>query len=221
MWGRRPPAGLRYNRTNMENEKEMIVPTGTPEEPANGDTETAAEAPPGAAAADAAELVAKLRAEKDVLHDRLLRKQAELENFRKRAQREREDFLQHATADIIRALLPTLDGFDRALKHRDSNVPEQFYDGLELIHKELVEVLARAGLTPIETLGKDFDPHLHQAVETVEVGEHRDQEIVEELQRGYKLKQRLLRPAIVKVAVAPHTGAAGPGKNEWKPEDRQ
>lgn len=219
MQERRPPAGMRYNRTNMENEKEMIVPAGTPEEPANGDTETAAEAAPGAAAADAAELVAKLRAEKDVLHDRLLRKQAELENFRKRAQREREDFLQHATADLIRALLPTLDGFDRALQHRDADVPEQFYQGMELIHKELTDVLTRAGLTPIETLGKDFDPHLHQAVETVEAEEHRDQEIVEELQRGYKFKQRLLRPAIVKVAVASHAGAAGAGDGEGKLED--
>ena len=203
----------------MENEKEMIVPAGTPEEPANGATH--AEAPPGAAAADAAEMVAKLRAEKDVLHDRLLRKQAELENFRKRAQREREDFLQHATADLVRALLPTLDGFDRALRHRDADVPEQFYQGMELIHKELTDVLTRAGLTPLETLGKDFDPHLHQAVETVEAGEHRDQEIVEELQRGYKLKQRLLRPAIVKVAVASHAGAAGAGDGERKPEGRR
>lgn len=114
----------------------------------------------------------------------------------------REDFLQHATADLILALLPTLDAFDRALRHRKANVPEQFYQGLELIHRELTDVLSRAGLTALDTLGKTFDPHLHQAVETVEAPDHRDQEIVEELQRGYKLKQRLLRPAVVKVAVA-------------------
>ncbi len=147
-------------------------------------------------------MVEKLRAEKDALYDRLLRKQAELENLRKRTQREREDFLQHATADLILALLPTLDAFDRALRHREANVPEQFYQGLELIHRELTDVLSRAGLTALDTLGKTFDPHLHQAVETVEAPDHRDQEIVEELQRGYKLKQRLLRPAVVKVAVA-------------------
>jgi molecular chaperone GrpE len=145
--------------------------------------------------------------EKQELYDRLLRKQAELENFRKRVEREKEEFLKHATADLVRALLPALDSFERALKHRHANVPAQFYHGMELIHREILEVLGRAGLTPLETQGKLFDPHLHQAVETVESPGHRDQEIVEELQRGYKLKQRLLRPAIVKVAVAPKGGA--------------
>jgi molecular chaperone GrpE len=144
----------------------------------------------------------KLLAEKADLYDRLLRKQAELENTRKRLQREKEDFLQHATADLIRALLPVLDAFERALKHRDANVTEEFYQGVELIYRNLLEVLGRAGLAPIETAAQLFDPHLHQAVETVEAPGHRDQEIVEELQRGYRLRHRLLRPAIVKVAVA-------------------
>ncbi len=160
------------------------------------------EAASAAPAEDLAAAMAKLRAEKDALYDRLLRKQAELENFRKRVQKEKEDFLQHATADLIRALLPTLDGFERALKQRDPQVPEGFYKGMELIYRELLEVLGRAGLTPVETAGRPFDPHLHQAVETVVSPHHKDQEIVEELQKGYKLKQRLLRPAIVKVAVA-------------------
>ncbi len=144
----------------------------------------------------------KLLGEKQELFDRLLRKQAELENFRKRLQREKEEFVQHATADLVRALLPVLDGFERALKHRDESVPEAYVRGVELIYKELLEVMSRAGLTAIETLGKVFDPHLHQAVETVESPGHRDQEIVEELQRGYKLRHRLLRPAVVKVAVS-------------------
>jgi molecular chaperone GrpE len=145
----------------------------------------------------------KLLQERNELYDRLLRKQAELENFRKRMQREKEEFQQHATAELVRALLPTLDGFERALKHRDASVPEQFYRGVELIYKQLSEVLSRAGLGPVETEGRIFDPHLHQAVETVESSEYRDHEIVEELQKGYKLRQRLLRPAIVKVAVPP------------------
>ncbi|MGH9455348.1 MAG: nucleotide exchange factor GrpE, partial [Terriglobia bacterium] len=142
-------------------------------------------------------------------------KQAELENFRKRMQREKEDFLQHANVDLIRALLPTLDGFERALKHRDANVPAQFYQGIELIYKGLMDVLERAGVKFVETDGKHFDPHVHQAVETVESTTHGDQEIVEELQRGYKLKDRLIRPAIVKVAVRPHpkgTTAPSPGQ---------
>jgi len=159
-----------------------------------------AQAAPAPLPADLPAAYQKAMAEKNELYDRLLRKQAELENFRKRAQREKEDFFQHASADLIRGLLPVLDGFERALRQRDPNVPAGFYQGMELIYQELLNVLSRAGATPIETQGKLFDPHLHQAVETVESHRHRDQEIVEELQRGYKLKNRLLRPAIVKVA---------------------
>ena len=88
------------------------------------------------------------------LYDRLLRKQAELENFRKRTQKEKEDLRQHAAEDLIRSLLPTLDGFERALQHRDENVPAAFYQGLELIYRELREVLGRAGLAPIDTAGQ-------------------------------------------------------------------
>ncbi|MEJ2009842.1 MAG: nucleotide exchange factor GrpE [Acidobacteriota bacterium] len=142
----------------------------------------------------------QLLQEKKDLFDRLVRKQAELENVRKRVEREKEDFLQHATMGLIRALLPTVDALERGLQHREEQVPEKFYTGMELIHRELLDVLKRAGLAPVDSRGQIFDPHVHQAVETVETEEHRDQEVVEELQRGYKLKQRLLRPAIVKVA---------------------
>jgi molecular chaperone GrpE len=213
---------MMYNRTHMDNEKEAITPSpagpggGVEEGKLPGDTPPlpVAELPTDLAAA-----LEKLRAERDALYDRLLRKQAELENFRKRAQREKDDFLQHAAAELIRALLPTLDGFERALQHRNADVPDQFFQGITLIHKELMDVLTRAGLTPIETVGKTFDPHLHQAVETVEAGEHRDQEIVEELQRGYKLRQRLLRPAIVKVAVAPRAAATSTPSGGAEPRD--
>jgi molecular chaperone GrpE len=157
----------------------------------------------------------KVLEEKQEVFDRLLRKQAELENFRKRLQREKEEFVQHAAADLLRALLPVLDGFERALKHRDESVPDAYVRGVELIYKELFEVMARAGVTAIETVGKTFDPHFHQAVETVEARGHRDQEIVEELQRGYKLRHRLLRPAVVKVAVS---GKPDSGKPKIKEE---
>lgn len=191
----------------MENEKESIVPS---QEEADDKTENGAAVGSVAAApaADVAAAFEKLKAEKDALYDRLLRKQAELENFRKRTQREKEEFLHHATADLIRALLPSLDGFERALAHRGANVPAEFSQGMELIYRDLLDVLRRAGLAQIETVGKTFDPHVHQAVETVVSPDHRDQEIVEELQRGYRLKQRLLRPAIVKVAVAAKPAAA-------------
>jgi molecular chaperone GrpE len=164
--------------------------------------------------ADLAAAYRQLLSEKKELFDRLIRKQAELENVRKRVEREKEDFLQHATMGLIRALLPTLDALERGLKHREDNVPEKFYAGMELIHRELLEVLKRAGLAAVESEGKAFDPHVHQAVETVETDKFNDQAVVEELQRGYKLKQRLLRPAIVKVAVAPATKSASPDDDE-------
>jgi molecular chaperone GrpE len=155
----------------------------------------------------------KLKGEIAVLYDRLLRKQAELDNFRKRTQRERDEFRQIANESLIRELLPVLDGFERALKQRAPAVPETFYQGMELIHRQLLDVLGRAGMEPMETSGQLFDPHYHQAVETVEDPDRRDQEIVEELQRGYMLNRRLLRPAIVRVAVKPH-GARSSSKNE-------
>ncbi len=158
----------------------------------------------------------QLLAEKQDLYDRLLRKQAELDNFRKRTEREKEEFSKLATADLIHSLLPALDSFERALKHRDPKIPQEYYKGIELIHRDVLDILVRAGLDPLDTKGKLFDPHLHQAVESVESDRHRDQEIVEELQRGYKLKQRLLRPAVVKVAVAPKAPADGQGEGHEK-----
>ncbi len=192
----------------MENKKDSM---GRPPEDGAGENEIQNQGAESAVAnsgggelpADLPAAYRELQREKQESYDRLLRKQAELENSRKRSKREKEDFLQHATADLVRALLPTLDAFERALKHRDEGVPPEYQQGIELIYRELLEVLGRAGLTALETVGKDFDPHLHQAVETVRSGTHRHHEIVEELQRGYKLKQRLLRPAIVRVAVAP------------------
>jgi molecular chaperone GrpE len=190
-------------------EKENVQPS-----PSEDEAEAASALESAAPAGDLAAACAKLEAEKQLLYDRLLRKQAELDNFRKRAQREKEEFRDYAAEDLIRSLLPTLDGFERALKHRDANVPEPFYQGMEMIHRELLEVLKRAGLVALETLGKTFDPHYHQAVETVEAADRRDHEIVEELQRGYKLRHRLLRPAIVKVAVAPSKAQAPAGSQE-------
>ena len=157
--------------------------------------------------------IEKLKGEIAAVYDRLLRKQAELDNFRKRTQREKEEFRQIANESLIRELLPVLDGFERALKQRAPAVPETFYQGMELIHRQLLDVLGRAGMEPMETSGQLFDPHYHQAVETVEDPDRRDQEIVEELQRGYMLNRRLLRPAIVRVAVKPH-GARSSSKDE-------
>jgi len=200
----------------MENEKEQLAkplpearrPSSTSDLKENGvpvSEDTAAGAP-AAVSLETSLANQKLKEEMAALYERLLRKQAELENFRKRAQREKEEFRQFATEALVRDLLPVLDGFERALRQRAPGVPESFYQGMELIYGQLSEVLARAGLEPIRTVGQLFDPHYHQAVETVEDAGRRDQEIVEELQRGYMLKRRLLRPAIVKVAVKARGG---------------
>jgi molecular chaperone GrpE len=194
---------MRNNAAEMQEEARRKIQDPA-ETQANASQETE-NARPQSEAGKPAEDVAyqKLAAEKQELFDRLLRKQAELENFRKRVQRDKEEFLQHANAELLRSLLPVLDGFDRALKHRNHSIPPDYYVGLELIHRQLTEALGKAGLTPIESKGELFDPELHQAAEKVETQEHQDQEVVEELQRGYKLRHRLLRPAVVKVAVHP------------------
>jgi molecular chaperone GrpE len=144
----------------------------------------------------------KLKAERDTLLDRLARLQAEFENARKRASREQQDFREYALADAIKALLPVLDSFARAIEGISSNDAE-FRSGIELIHKQFLDALVKLGLRPIPAKGEPFDPHLHQAVEMVETKDVQDHHVLEELQRGYKLKDRLLRPSMVKVARNP------------------
>ena len=197
----------------MEKPEQFLTRTGATQVTELGRDQEGSEPPPHmgpgvrptpTSAARDGELAATIRqmqAEKQNLYDRLLRKQADLENLRKRTEREREEFRQHANADLIGALLPTLDGFERALKHPDMGVSDEFYTGLQLVYQGLLDVLKREGLTPIKAVGETFDPHLHQAVECIEDDKCRDQEIVEELLRGYEFKHRLLRPSMVKVAV--------------------
>jgi len=141
----------------------------------------------------------KLKVERDTLIDRLARLQAEFENARKRATREQQDFREYAVADAIKALLPTLDSFERALQAGAAEKSE-FRGGIELIYKQLQDALLKLGLRAIPAKGEPFDPHLHEAIEMVETTDAEDHQIVEELQRGYKLKDRLLRPSMVKVA---------------------
>ncbi len=142
--------------------------------------------------------IQRLKAERDALLDRIARMQADFENARKRAARELQDYREYALADAIRDLLPVLDSLERALK--TSTSPKDLRSGLELIRKQLEDALSKLGLRPIPTQGEAFDPRLHEAIEMVETTEAADHQILEELQRGYKLKDRLLRPAMVKVA---------------------
>jgi molecular chaperone GrpE len=142
--------------------------------------------------------------EKAELEDLLRRRQAEFENFRRRVERERMDFAEYSGMEIVRALLPTVDDFERALRAAPASGPgDEFLKGIELIYKRLLEALTKQGLEPINTKGQSFDPHLHEAVQRVEHEEAADGTILEEYQRGYKFKGKLLRPSMVKVAVRP------------------
>jgi len=141
----------------------------------------------------------RLAAEKAEIYDRLLRRQADFDNFRKRIERDRSDFLQYAGMEFVREILPILDDFERALKVESTDV--KYARGVELIYNRLYETLKKMGLEPMDTVGKTFDPNLHQAVERVRTDEVPDQTILEEFQKGYNFKGRLLRPAMVKVAV--------------------
>lgn len=152
-------------------------------------------------AAESAELE-KVKQERDALLDRLARLQAEFDNARKRSLREQQDFREYALADALKSLLPIVDSFDRALATGESG-PE-FVNGVQLINRQFHDTLSKLGLQPIEAKGQPFDPNLHQAVQMVETDEVEDHHVIDELQRGYRLKDRLLRPAMVRVATNPN-----------------
>ena len=145
---------------------------------------------------------AGIQAERDVLRDRLARAQADFENTRKRITREQQEYKDFALAEALKALLPTLDSFDWAFQVPANNLDE-FRGGVDLIRKQLHETLGKLGLRQIDAKGQHFDPHVHEAVEVVENPAVPDNQVVEELQRGYKLLDRLLRPAMVLVARNP------------------
>jgi molecular chaperone GrpE len=142
--------------------------------------------------------LSKLKSERDALFDRLARLQAEFDNFRKRQAKENADFRDYALTNAIRELLPILDSLDRALQTQPDAA--EFHKGIELIDKQFHDALAKIGVEPIEARGKEFDPNLHQAIQLVDSGDVEENHVVDELQRGYRIKDRLLRPAMVTVA---------------------
>lgn len=143
-----------------------------------------------------------LQKERDDLYDRLLRKSAEFDNFRKRVERDRKDMIEWAAADVIGDLLSIVDDFDRAMAAEAPPEAQAYKSGLEMIQRQLAELLKKRGVTIVEAMGADFDPHLHQAVAYEEVPDAREGEVVGVMAKGYKLGDRLLRPALVKVAKA-------------------
>ncbi len=156
----------------------------------------------GAAAPAAEDELAEARRERDELHDLLLRKTAEFDNYRKRVDRERRDSAKYAAGDLLEALLPIVDDFERALQADSRADADAYRQGVQLIYKQLQDLLARRGVTPVEAVGLQFDPHVHQAITYESSPGRAEGEVIEEVRRGYRLGDRLLRPAMVKVAKA-------------------
>ena len=162
-----------------------------------------AAAPPDAtdpAAASADEPAAALERERDDFKDRWLRKTAEFDNYRKRVERERREQADQAVVDLLGELLRVVDDFDRALTVDAGDGAAAYRKGVELIHAKLHDMLRKQGVRPIEALGADFDPNIHQAVIQEVSPDHREGEVIGELQKGYTIHDRLLRPTMVKVA---------------------
>jgi molecular chaperone GrpE len=166
--------------------------------PAAEGGEDAAGVPAKAGDAGVTSETEKLKAEREALLDRLARLQAEFDNARKRAVREQQEFREFAAVEVIKNFLPILDSFERALKANADST--DFRNGVELIYRQFQDALQKIGVQPIVALGKPFDPRIHEAIEMVDTTEVPDHHVLDELQRGYKYKDRLLRPAMVRVA---------------------
>ncbi len=162
----------------------------TTNDPPTAGTDTAAVADPS-----------ELQRQRDEYYDLLLRKSAEFDNYRKRIERDRQSQAEAAAADMLEELLPLIDDLERALSVEvGPKGAEPYRQGVELIHRQLGELLRKRGVRPIEAIGADFDPHYHQAVTYEPAEGHREGEVIEEFRRGYMLGDRLLRPSMVKVA---------------------
>lgn len=162
-----------------------------------------------ASTASPTEQVRKLHAEKDELMNTLIRRQADFENYRKRVEKERQADRHRGVELLIERLLPMLDAFDRALDARHSPADAEYRTGFELIRRQLSDALAKEGLNRIESVGKEFDPHKHHAIERVETADHPDGTVIDELQPGYTFHGRVVRPAMVRVAAQPVGKQAG------------
>ena len=153
--------------------------------------------------ASAVEQIQKLVAEKQDLQNTLVRRQADFDNYRKRVERERQQERHRGAEVLVEQVLPVLDAFDRALAGQDGSASAEYRKGFELIRTQLWSVLTKQGLQPIEAVGKPFDPHLHHAIENVPTADQPEGTVVGEMQKGYMFHDRVLRPAMVRVASAP------------------
>jgi len=186
---------------NTESQKMQDSSNAAPDQMAEGSSTAVVETMAGLH-----EEYERLRAERDGLVDRLARLQAEFDNARKREQRERADYRSFAIADAVEQFLPVLDNFKLALTSKGT--AEQLRTGVELIAKQMDEVLRSLNVTPVETVGYAFDPRVHEALESVERPDLPDHQVIDEVRRGYRIKDRLLRPALVRISVNPSVSEA-------------
>jgi molecular chaperone GrpE len=193
-------AKMNANRVRPEELDHELPPAEGPQDPDPTSTVAAA---PAAVVAESQGGQQRLSEERDALFDRLARLQAEFENYRKRAQREQHDFREYAVTEAVKSLLPALDSLDLALKNSEGEKSD-LHAGVELTRKQLQDALSKVGLREVPSTGQPFDPQVHQAIEMVDTADVPDHQVLDELQRGYKLKERLLRPAMVRVARDPH-----------------
>ena len=193
------------HRQQKEASAERESPDATvPADPPAGDPA----APEDGARAAADEQLNKLQAEKQELMDTLVRRQADFENYRKRIEKERHHDRQRAAESLIEHLLPVLDAFDRALAESPDPAYLEHRKGFELIRRQLWETLAKQGLVRIDAVGQEFNPHFHHAIERVETTEHQAGIVVGEMQPGYMFRDKVIRPAMVRVAYAPEPESA-------------
>lgn len=183
-------------------------------EPVSGEEvspqERAAEQDPRSAPDD----LAKLLAERQELMNTLVRRQADFENYRKRVEKERQQDRHRGVESLVEHILPVLDAFDRALAGSADPAYLDYRKGFELIRRQLWEALAKQGLVRIDALGQEFNPHFHHAIESVETSEHADGIVIGEMQPGYLFHERVLRPAMVRVASTPEPKSAHVSKRE-------
>lgn len=187
--------------TKLTDEQKQVLENELPAaDPADGfEEKSASGGDPQSSAAPAGGEMEKLRAERNDLFERLARLQAEFDNYRKRAAKENSDYRDYAVSDAARSLLPVIDSFTLALKNAAAK-PEDLRKGVELIFKQLQDVLQKLNIERVPAQGEPFDPRLHEAIEMVETNDAPDHHVLEELQPGYRIKGRLLRPAMVRVA---------------------
>jgi molecular chaperone GrpE len=188
--------------SKKEKEVTVMESVETPANPAAGAvSDIPAAAPAEVESPSSRAEIDRLKGERDQLLDRLARLQAEFENARKRAERERLEYRDYATGNVVEQFLPVVDNFELALK--SNGTAEQLRHGVELIVKQMEEVLRQLQVNPIPTVGEAFDPRIHEALGSVERDDVPDQHVAEEIRRGYRLRERLLRPAMVRVAHNP------------------